>query len=159
MTREDRGRSLNSRTRMAMLGGGCGGLSAALHFDKTLTHDPDVEMTRVHRGHCFLFTPLLYEVAASDLDVKHLVNPIRRGSGAWSSLTALVSTRLKDLLAMPATTHETTRECLRHDRGDGLMSSAGVSPGRRAPARLRRRWSWPSRERVTEANVSATPAG
>jgi NADH dehydrogenase FAD-containing subunit len=49
MTREDRGRSLNSRTRMAMLGGGCGGLSAALHFDKTLTHDPDVNVTRLNR--------------------------------------------------------------------------------------------------------------
>jgi hypothetical protein len=43
MTREGRGRSLNSRTRMAMLGGGCRGLSAALHFDRTLTHDPDVD--------------------------------------------------------------------------------------------------------------------
>jgi len=148
MTRDDRGRSLNLRTRMARLGAGCGGLSVALPFDKTLTHDPDLEVTRVHREHSFLFTPWLHEVGASDLDVKHLVNPIRNGSGAWSSLTALVSTRLKDLLAMPATTRETTRECIRHDRGDGLMSSAGVSPGRRAPARLRRRWSWPSRERV-----------
>jgi hypothetical protein len=159
MTRDHRGRSLNRRTRMAMLGGGCGGLSAAWHVDRTLTHDPDVEGTRVHREHCFLFTPLRHEVAASDLEVKHLVNPIRNGSGAWSSLTALVSTRVKDLLAMPATTHETTRECIRHESGDGLMSSAGVSPGRRAPARLRRRWSWPSRERVTEAHVSAVPAG
>ena len=159
MTREDRGRSLNRRTRMAMLEGGCEGLSAALHFDKTLTRDPDVEVTRVNWEHCFLFTPLLHEVAASDLDVKPLVNPIRNGPGAWPSLTALVSTRLKDLLAMPATTHGTTRECIRHDSGDGLMSSAGVLPGRCAPARLRRRWSWPSRERGTEANFSAAPAG
>lgn len=159
MTREDRGRSLNRRTRMAMLGGGCGGLSAAWHFDKTLTHDPDEEGTRVNREHCFLFTPLRHEVAASDLDVKHFVNPVRNGSCAWSSLTALVSTRLKDLQAMPATTHETTWECIRHESGDGLMSSPGGSPGRRAPARLRRRWSWPSRERVTEAHVSAVPAG
>jgi hypothetical protein len=43
MTRDDRGRSLNRRTRMAMHGGGCGGLSAALHFDKTLTHDPNMD--------------------------------------------------------------------------------------------------------------------
>jgi hypothetical protein len=159
MTREDQGRSLNRRTRMAMLGGGCGGRSAALHFDKTLTRDSDVEVTRVTREHCFLFTPLRHEVAASDLDVKPLVNSIRNGSGAWSCLTALVSTRLKDVLAMPATTHETTRECLCHESSDGLMSSAGVSPGRRAPACLRRRSSWPSRERVTEAHVSAAPAG
>jgi hypothetical protein len=159
MTRDDRGRSLTSRTRMAMLGGGCGDLSVALPFDKTLTHDPDVEGTRVNRERCFLFTPLLDEVAASDLDVKPLANPIRHGSGAWSSLTALVSIRVKDWLAMPATTYETTRECIRHESGDGLMSRAGVSPGRRAPARRRRRWSWPSRERVTEAHVSAAPAG
>jgi hypothetical protein len=43
MTRDDRGRSLNRRTRMAKLGGGCGGVSAAMHFDKTLTHDPDMD--------------------------------------------------------------------------------------------------------------------
>jgi hypothetical protein len=43
MTCEDRGRSLNRRMRMAMLGGGRGGLSAALHFDKTLTHEPDMD--------------------------------------------------------------------------------------------------------------------
>ena len=159
MTRDDRGRSLNRRTRMAMLGGGCGGLSVALHVDKMLTRDPDMEGTRVHREHCFLCTPLRHEVSASDLDVTHLVNPIRHGSGAWSSLTALVSTRVKDWVAMPATTHKTTRECIRHESGDGLMRRAGVSPGRRAPARLRRRWSWPSRERVTEAHVSAAPAG
>ena len=125
---------------------------------KMLARDPDVAVTRVNREHCFLFTPLLHKVAASDLDVKHLLNPIRNGSGAWSSLTALVSTRLRDLLATPATTHETTREYIRHDSGDGLMSSAGVSPGRRAPARLIRRCSWPSCEQVTEANVSAAPA-
>ena len=99
---------------------------------KMLARDPDVAVTRVNREHCFLFTPLLHKVAASDLDVKHLLNPIRNGSGAWSSLTALVSTRLRDLLATPATTHETTREYIRQGSGNGLMSSAGVSPGRRA---------------------------
>jgi NADH dehydrogenase FAD-containing subunit len=51
MTREDRGRSLNSRTRMAMLGGGFRGLCAARHFDKTLARDPDVNVTRVNREH------------------------------------------------------------------------------------------------------------
>jgi NADH dehydrogenase FAD-containing subunit len=97
MTCDDRGRSLNRRMRMAMLGGGCGGLSAALPCDKTRTHDPDVEMTCVHREHCCLCTPWRHEVAASDLDVTPLVNPLHNGSGVWSSLTAVVSTRLKDV--------------------------------------------------------------
>jgi NADH dehydrogenase FAD-containing subunit len=117
MTRDDRGRSLNRRTRMAMLGGGCGGLSAAWPCDKTLTHAPDVEVTRMHQGPCCLFMPWQHEFAASDLDVTPLVNPIRHGSGAWSCLTAVVSTRVKDVRARPATTHETTRACLRHERG------------------------------------------
>jgi len=75
MTRDDRGRSSNKRTRIVILGGGFGGLYAALHFDKTLARDPDVDVTLVNRENLFLFTPLLHEVAASYLDVKHIVNP------------------------------------------------------------------------------------
>jgi NADH dehydrogenase len=37
-----------------------------------------VDVTRVNRENFFLFTPLLHEVAASDLDVTHIVNPIRK---------------------------------------------------------------------------------
>jgi NADH dehydrogenase len=32
----------------------------------------------VNRENFFLFTPMLHEVAASDLDMTHLVNPIRK---------------------------------------------------------------------------------
>ncbi len=35
-------------------------------------------MTLVNRENFFLFTPMLHEVAASDLDITHIVNPVRK---------------------------------------------------------------------------------
>ncbi len=64
--------------RILILGGGFAGLYAALQFEKTLARDPDVEVTLVNRENFFLFTPMLHEVAASDLDMTHIVNPIRK---------------------------------------------------------------------------------
>src|SRR5215475_6031304 len=64
--------------RIIIVGGGFGGLYAALDFEKTLVRDPDIEVTLVNRENFFLFTPMLHEVAASDLDMTHIVNPIRK---------------------------------------------------------------------------------
>ena len=64
-------------TRILILGGGFGGLYAALELEKALGSTPGVEITLVNRENYFLFTPLLHEVAASDLDVTHTVNPLR----------------------------------------------------------------------------------
>jgi NADH:ubiquinone reductase (H+-translocating) len=64
--------------RVLILGGGFGGLYAALQLEKTLARDMDVEVTLVNRENFFLFTPMLHEVAASDLDMTHIVNPIRK---------------------------------------------------------------------------------
>jgi len=64
--------------RIVIAGGGFAGLYAALEFEKTLARDPDIEVTLVNRENFFLFTPMLHEVAASDLDVTHIVNPIRK---------------------------------------------------------------------------------
>ena len=44
----------------------------------TLAARPDVEITLVNRDNFFLFTPMLHEVAASDLDITHIVNPVRK---------------------------------------------------------------------------------
>ena len=65
-----------SKTRVLILGGGFGGLYAALEFEKR--RDADFEVTLISQENFFLFTPMLHEVAASDLDVTHIVNPIRR---------------------------------------------------------------------------------
>src|SRR5262245_37757685 len=49
-----------------------------MHLDETLARDPDVEVTLVNRDNFFLFTPMLHEVAASDLDLTNIVNPVRK---------------------------------------------------------------------------------
>lgn len=68
----------NDRQKILILGGGFGGLYAALTFEKYLkTHD-DVEVTIVNRDNFFLFTPMLHEVAASDLDLTNIVIPGRK---------------------------------------------------------------------------------
>jgi NADH dehydrogenase len=69
---------MSKRIRILILGGGFGGLYAALELEKTLARDPDVEVTLVNRENFFLFTPMLHEVAASDLDLTNIVNPIRK---------------------------------------------------------------------------------
>ena len=64
--------------RILILGGGFAGLYAAMQLEKTLARDPDVEVTLVNRENFFLFTPMLHEVAASDLDLTTIVNPVRK---------------------------------------------------------------------------------
>ena len=56
------------KTRIVVLGGGFGGMYAALRLEATLGKRKDVEVTLVNRDNFFLFTPMLHEVAASDLD-------------------------------------------------------------------------------------------
>ena len=69
--------SQTEKKRIVILGGGFAGLYAALEFEKSMASDPGVEITLVNRENFFLFTPMLHEVAASDLDITHIVNPIR----------------------------------------------------------------------------------
>jgi NADH dehydrogenase len=63
--------------RIVIAGGGFGGLYAALELERTLARDPDVEVTLIDKNNFFLFTPMLHEVAASDIDLAHIVSPIR----------------------------------------------------------------------------------
>ncbi|OYV06983.1 MAG: pyridine nucleotide-disulfide oxidoreductase [Verrucomicrobiales bacterium VVV1] len=62
--------------RILILGGGFGGLYAALEFEKR--NDPSIEVTLVAQENFFLFTPMLHEVAASDLDLTNIVSPLRK---------------------------------------------------------------------------------
>ena len=66
------------KIRIVILGGGFAGLHAAMHLDNTLARDPDIEIILVNRDNFFLFTPMLHEVAASDLDLTNIVNPVRK---------------------------------------------------------------------------------
>src|SRR6266550_5152855 len=62
--------------RVLILGGGFGSIYATLEFEKR--QDPDFEVTLISQDNFFLFTPMLHEVAASDLDLTHIVNPVRK---------------------------------------------------------------------------------
>jgi NADH dehydrogenase len=66
------------KTNILILGGGFGGLYTALELEKAFGNDSGVEITLVNRENFFLFTPMLHEVAASDLDITTIVNPIRK---------------------------------------------------------------------------------
>ena len=64
--------------RILILGGGFGGIYAALRFEKLLALQPELEVTLVTRDNYFLFAPMLPEVAAGDLELSTIVNPLRK---------------------------------------------------------------------------------
>lgn len=64
--------------RVLILGGGFGGIYTALELERALAWNDEVEVTLVNRDNFFLFTPMLHEVAASDLDLTNIVSPIRK---------------------------------------------------------------------------------
>ncbi|HRI37989.1 MAG TPA: NAD(P)/FAD-dependent oxidoreductase [Nitrospira sp.] len=68
----------NKRHQVLILGGGFGGMYAALEFERALARGADLDVTLVNHDNFFLFTPMLHEVAASDLDITNIVSPIRK---------------------------------------------------------------------------------
>ena len=70
--------SRSVQRRIVILGGGFAGVYAALHLEKLLAHRPEVEICLVSRDNFFLFTPMLHEIAASDLEITNIVNPLRK---------------------------------------------------------------------------------
>src|SRR5882762_4882708 len=67
-----------SKKRILILGGGFAGLTVAMELEKKFGRDPSIEITLVNRNNFFLFTPMLHEVATSDLDLTTIVNPARK---------------------------------------------------------------------------------
>src|SRR6266516_7045226 len=57
---------------------GFGGVYAALHLERLLAPAPELEICLVSRDNFFLFTPMLHEIAASDLEITNIVNPLRK---------------------------------------------------------------------------------
>src|SRR6266404_3727717 len=66
------------RKRIVILGGGFGGVYAAVHLEKLMARQSAVEICLVSRDNFFLFTPMLHEIAASDLEITNIVNPLRK---------------------------------------------------------------------------------
>ncbi|HKW45174.1 MAG TPA: NAD(P)/FAD-dependent oxidoreductase [Candidatus Eremiobacteraceae bacterium] len=65
-------------TRILILGGGFGGVYAALRLQARLSRRQDIHVTLVSRDNYFLFTPMLPQAATSSIDTRHIVQTIRR---------------------------------------------------------------------------------
>src|SRR6266478_1100340 len=67
---------MGEKSRVLILGGGFSGLYAALEFERW--KNSDIEVTLVNRDNFFLFTPMLHEIAAIDLDIMNIIHPVRK---------------------------------------------------------------------------------
>lgn len=63
---------------IVILGGGFAGIYTALELERRLKRRKDIQITLVNQDNFLLFTPMLHEVAASDLDPTDIVNPIHK---------------------------------------------------------------------------------
>jgi len=66
------------KKQIVILGGGFGGVYAAMYLEKLLARRSAVEVCLVSHDNFFLFTPMLHEIAASDLEITNIVNPLRK---------------------------------------------------------------------------------
>jgi NADH:ubiquinone reductase (H+-translocating) len=74
----ENGQSSGKPCRVLILGGGFGGIYTALELEKLLPRRDDVTVTLVTRDNFFLFTPMLHEVATSDLEINTIINPLHK---------------------------------------------------------------------------------
>jgi NADH:ubiquinone reductase (H+-translocating) len=66
------------KRRILILGGGFAGVEAARYLHRTAAKRANVEVTLVSRDNFTLFTPMLHEVVASDLEPSDICNPLRK---------------------------------------------------------------------------------
>src|SRR5947209_9939849 len=66
------------KKRIVILGGGFGGVYAAIHLEKLLARQHSLEICLVSRDNFFLYPPMLHEIAASDLEITNIINPLRK---------------------------------------------------------------------------------
>ncbi len=66
------------KKRILILGGSFSGAYVAKHLEKELGATSDVEIAVVARENFVLFTPMLHEVAGSDVSVTDIVQPLRK---------------------------------------------------------------------------------
>ncbi len=68
--------TISHKAKVLILGGGFAGVETARHLETMLSPE-EAELHLVSRDNFVLFTPMLHEVAASDLDITTIVNPVR----------------------------------------------------------------------------------
>ncbi len=77
MTFNAKGTAAGGRPRVVVLGGGYGGVYAALALQKAARRGL-IELSVISRDNFFLFQPMLSEVVSGNIEPPHIVNPIRR---------------------------------------------------------------------------------
>jgi NADH dehydrogenase len=78
--------------RVLILGGGYGGVSAAQHLTHLFARDPGVETVLVSQSNFLLSTPLLADVASSELEPRHISTPLRAACPRARIIRATVKT-------------------------------------------------------------------
>ncbi|HEV2909729.1 MAG TPA: FAD-dependent oxidoreductase, partial [Candidatus Eremiobacteraceae bacterium] len=64
--------------RIVILGGGFGGVYAAMALQRAARHRADIDITLIARENFFLFTPMLPQAATSSIDTNHVAVSLRR---------------------------------------------------------------------------------
>src|ERR1700722_1583328 len=79
--------------RIVILGAGFAGIQAAVELDRALGRSGEIEILLISDQNYFLFTPLLPQIASSNIDPRHIAQAIRdlRGAGKFRFLRASVS--------------------------------------------------------------------
>ena len=75
--REPTEASQAAATRVVILGGGFGGVSAAQRLEQLFSRSARFDITLVSQSNYLLFTPMLAEVASSRLEPQHISAPVR----------------------------------------------------------------------------------
>ncbi len=111
------------KTRILILGGGFAGLEAARYLEETAAKRSDVEVTLVSRENFSLFTPMLHEVVASDLEPADVTNSLRKMLRRVTVLNGEIGAI--DLAARRVTISSGIRELTRELKFDHLVMALG----------------------------------
>lgn len=68
----------NSHTKVLILGGGFGGVYAAMALEKLLKKDTSVEISLISKENYLVFQPMLPEVISGSIGILDTISPIRR---------------------------------------------------------------------------------
>jgi NADH dehydrogenase len=112
------------KTRILILGGGFAGVEAARYLDRTAAKRANVDVTLVSRENFSLFTPMLHEVVASDLEPADICNPLRTLLRRVTVLSGEIQTI--DLAARRVTVSYGIRELQRELPFDYLVLALGA---------------------------------
>lgn len=63
--------------RLVVLGSGFAGMQAAVELERLFRHSPEYEILLISEQNFVLFTPLLPQIAASEIDPRHIAQAIR----------------------------------------------------------------------------------